>query len=104
MVRISFITTNVTVNFFCIYIKYTTHNIFVLPALNTNQLYLPLSMFIVLLIVAMLLSCLETIRDVVGDTTPDHILTRTVIENDFDCERALNSILSNSKELLNLVS
>ncbi|XP_071501814.1 uncharacterized protein [Diadema antillarum] len=43
---------------------------------------------------ARLQSCLEEIRNVVGDTTPEHILIDTIVANKFNCEHALDAILN----------
>eukprot|EP00057_Strongylocentrotus_purpuratus_P018943 XP_011673417.1 PREDICTED: uncharacterized protein LOC591684 [Strongylocentrotus purpuratus] len=43
---------------------------------------------------ARLQSCLDEIRNVVGDTTPEHVLIDAVVANKFDYERALDAILN----------
>lgn len=53
---------------------------FIKPALNDVQQ-------------AQLYSCLEEIRSVLGDSTPEHILTDAVVKADFNCEKALDTIL-----------
>lgn len=43
---------------------------------------------------ARLVLCLDTIRDIVGDTVPDSVIKKHVIENDFNCEQALDAVLN----------
>ena len=76
-----------------------------LCCLHTSHLYLTVAAFLpfrhlsdlnkilVNFSLAMLRSCLETIRDVIGDTVPDPMLERTIIECDFDCEKSLDKVL-----------
>jgi len=47
---------------------------------------------------AQLLSCLDMIRDVIGDTIPDHIVTQTVIDNQFSGEKALDILLEKNSQ------
>lgn len=42
---------------------------------------------------AKLNSCLEEIRNILGDSTPDHILYQTIIKNKFDLQASLNELL-----------
>ena len=39
-------------------------------------------------------SCLEELRNILGDSTPEHVLVDAVIKENFDLEKALNSILN----------
>lgn len=41
-----------------------------------------------------LLSCIEEIRNVVGESVSENRLTQTVLEHDFDCAKALDAILN----------
>ena len=43
-----------------------------------------------------LLSCLDAVRDVVGDTVSDHAIARAVLKHDYDCAAALDAILSHA--------
>jgi hypothetical protein len=43
---------------------------------------------------ARLNSCLEEMRNILGDTTPEHILIEAALRADFNSERALNDVLS----------
>lgn len=43
---------------------------------------------------ARLLSCMEEIRNVVGESVSENRLTQTVLEHDFDCAKALDAILN----------
>ncbi|XP_044586936.1 HBS1-like protein [Cotesia glomerata] len=45
---------------------------------------------------AKLMSCIEVVRNVIGDTVPDSILTEKIIECNFDAEVALDNILKSS--------
>ena len=49
-----------------------------------------------LLFAAQLLSCLDVIRDVIGDAIPDHIVTKTVIDQQFNAEKSLDILLQQS--------
>jgi elongation factor 1 alpha-like protein len=46
------------------------------------------------LFIAQLYSCLEALRNILGDSTPEHILVDAVIKVGFDHEKALNAILT----------
>jgi elongation factor 1 alpha-like protein len=39
-------------------------------------------------------SCLEEIRNVIGDSIPEHILIETVLKNEFNFNKALDAVLS----------
>lgn len=43
---------------------------------------------------ARLLSCIEEIRNVVGESVSENRLCQTVLEHDFDCAKALDAILN----------
>uniref|UniRef100_A0A8D9AR17 HBS1-like protein n=1 Tax=Cacopsylla melanoneura TaxID=428564 RepID=A0A8D9AR17_9HEMI len=43
---------------------------------------------------AQLLSCLDKIRDIVGDSIPDTVVVDTVIRNQFDVDRSIDQILN----------
>ncbi|KAI5729763.1 hypothetical protein M8J76_006356 [Diaphorina citri] len=43
---------------------------------------------------AQLQSCLDKIRDIVGDSVPDSVVVDTVIRNQFDVDRSLDQILN----------
>lgn len=43
---------------------------------------------------AQLRSCLDKIRDIVGDSVPDTVVVDTVIQNQFDVDRSLDQILN----------
>ncbi|XP_037085357.1 HBS1-like protein isoform X2 [Pollicipes pollicipes] len=43
---------------------------------------------------ARLLSCLDAVRDVVGETVSDHTIVRAVLQHDYSCARALDAILA----------
>ena len=43
-----------------------------------------------------LLSCLDAVRDVVGETVSDHAIVRAVLRHDYDCAKALDAILSDA--------
>jgi elongation factor 1 alpha-like protein len=45
---------------------------------------------------ARLRSCLEEIHSVIGDSVPEQILIDTVLQNEFNLEKALDSVLSNA--------
>ncbi|XP_043229134.1 HBS1-like protein isoform X2 [Amphibalanus amphitrite] len=45
---------------------------------------------------ARLLSCLDAVRDVVGETVSDHAIVRAVLRHDYDCAAALDAILSDA--------
>ncbi|XP_069701676.1 uro-adherence factor A isoform X1 [Periplaneta americana] len=45
---------------------------------------------------ARLRSCLDEIRNVIGDSVPEHILIDTVLKNDFNFNKALDAVLSNA--------
>ncbi|CAG5082389.1 Similar to HBS1: Protein HBS1 (Drosophila melanogaster) [Cotesia congregata] len=45
---------------------------------------------------AKLMSCIEVVKNVIGDTVPDSILTEKIIECNFDAEVALDNILKSS--------
>ena len=45
------------------------------------------------IIVAQLNSCLEEMRNIIGDSTPEHIMIDAIIKTDFDYEKALNHVL-----------
>ena len=45
---------------------------------------------------ARLRSCLDEIRNVIGDTVPEHILIDTVIKNEFNFNKSLDAVLSNN--------
>ncbi|KAJ9586085.1 hypothetical protein L9F63_020282, partial [Diploptera punctata] len=45
---------------------------------------------------ARLRSCLDEIRNVIGDSIPEHILIDTVLKNDFNFNRSLDAVLSNN--------
>ena len=47
-----------------------------------------------MVITAKLNSCLEQIRSVLGDSTPDHMLIDAVLKQGFNHEKALDAILS----------
>lgn len=54
--------------------------------------------YIPIIVLAQLLSCLDMIRDVIGDTIPDHIVTQTVIDNQFSGEKALDILLEKNSQ------
>ncbi|XP_021367800.1 HBS1-like protein isoform X1 [Mizuhopecten yessoensis] len=39
-------------------------------------------------------SCLEEIRNIIGDNTPDHVLCQTIIRNKYDLQASLNELLT----------
>jgi elongation factor 1 alpha-like protein len=41
-------------------------------------------------------SCLEEIRNVIGDSIPEHILIDTVLKNEFNFNKALDAVLSSA--------
>jgi elongation factor 1 alpha-like protein len=45
---------------------------------------------------ARLRSCLEEIRNVIGDSVPEQILIDTVLQNEFNLDKALDAVLSNA--------
>lgn len=45
---------------------------------------------------ARLRSCLDEIHNVIGDSVPEHILIDTVLKNDFNFNKSLDAVLSNS--------
>lgn len=45
---------------------------------------------------AQLRSCLDKIRDIVGDSVPDGVLVEAVIQNQFDVDKSLDVILNSS--------
>ena len=45
---------------------------------------------------ARLLSCLDAVRDVVGETVSDHAIVRAVLKHNYDCAAALDAILSDA--------
>lgn len=45
---------------------------------------------------AKLMSCIEVVKNVIGDTVPDSILTEKIIECNFNAEVALDNILKSS--------
>ncbi len=49
-------------------------------------------------------SCLEELRNVLGDSTPEHIMIEAVIEQNFNFEKSLNSILNTSGNFLSAKS
>nr|CAD7452379.1 unnamed protein product [Timema tahoe] len=47
-----------------------------------------------------LLSCLEEMHNVIGDSVPEHVLIDIVLKNNFDLSKSLDTVLSNSDTLL----
>nr|CAD7196559.1 unnamed protein product [Timema douglasi] len=47
-----------------------------------------------------LLSCLEEMHNVIGDSVPEHVLIDIVLKNNFDLAKSLDTVLSNSDTLL----
>lgn len=45
---------------------------------------------------AKLASCLEEVRNVIGDSVPEHVLVKTILHNNFDLTKSLNAVLSDS--------
>lgn len=45
---------------------------------------------------AKLMSCIEVVRNVIGDTIPDSVLTDKIILNNFNAEAALDDILKST--------
>jgi elongation factor 1 alpha-like protein len=45
---------------------------------------------------ARLRSCLEEIRNVIGDSVPEQILIDSVLQNEFNLNKALDAVLSNA--------
>ena len=43
---------------------------------------------------AQLNSCLEELRNILGDSTPEHVLIDAIMKNNFEFEKALNSVLN----------
>lgn len=43
-------------------------------------------------------SCMDEIRNVVGDTVSEKQLVETIIKHKFDCAKSLDTILNNSSE------
>ena len=39
-------------------------------------------------------SCLEELRNILGDSTPEYVMVDAVIKQNFDFEKSLNSILN----------
>lgn len=46
----------------------------------------------------LLASCMDEIRNVVGDNTSERQLVETIMKHKFDCAKALDAILSNTCE------
>ncbi|XP_060081129.1 uncharacterized protein LOC132560482 isoform X2 [Ylistrum balloti] len=42
-------------------------------------------------------SCLEEIRNILGDSTPDHVLCQTIIKNKYDLQASLNELLKSDE-------
>ncbi|XP_041974061.1 HBS1-like protein [Aricia agestis] len=49
---------------------------------------------------AKLMSCLDELRNVLGDTIPDNILIQTVIKYNYDYSKSLDNLLNNSEKSL----
>jgi hypothetical protein len=45
---------------------------------------------------ARLRSCLEEIHNVIGDSVPEQILVDTILQNEFNLDKALDAVLSNA--------
>lgn len=43
-------------------------------------------------------SCMDEIRNVVGDTVSERQLVETIIKYEFDCAKSLDAILNNTKD------
>ena len=49
--------------------------------------------FCIFLAAAQLNSCLEEMRNILGDSTPEHVLVDAIVTANFDYEKALNQVL-----------
>ena len=45
-------------------------------------------------IVVRLNSCLEELRNILGDSTPEHVMVDAVLKQNFDFQKSLNAILN----------
>ena len=54
------------------------------------------------MIVAKLNSCLEEVRNVLGDTVPEHILIDTIMKHGYSLDLTLNELLNQQGELFDL--
>lgn len=45
---------------------------------------------------ALLASCMDEIRNVVGDSISERQLVETIMQNNFDCSKSLDTILNNT--------